>query len=182
MVAKTWWQSCASRLPQMANHQVTAKELVILSCCNALSANEIYTRVVQDKTRLNSSHLWTRWKCTGKQYLQNYLFTWLPHKPKGCWDFGYSAHHCHRRERRHFIRQLHIIVTEERDVISFANLKDVFSRQTTLEFSLTITSFSMKEKQNFNRKKKLNGWIDFQSIYFKCICHSSGCSIIPSIP
>ena len=88
------------------SYQITAKELVTLSCCNALSANEIYTRVVQDKTRLNSSHLWTRWKCTGKQYLQNYLFTWLPHKPKGCWDFGYSAHHRHRGERRHFIRQL----------------------------------------------------------------------------
>ena len=50
-----------------------------------------------------------------------------------------NARHCHKGERRHFIRQL--------------------------ELSLTVTSFSMKEQRNFNRKKKLNGWIDFQSNY-----------------
>ena len=132
------------------SYQITAKELVTLSCCNALSANEIYIRVVQDK---NKAELVTSEQ--DENALENNIFETI-------YSLGFHI----SQKVAEISDILHItVITEERDVISFANSKDVFSRQTTLEFSLTVTSFSMKEKWNFNRKKKPNGWIDFQSNY-----------------
>ena len=107
-------------------------------------------KLYKTKTRLNLSHISEQ----DENALENNIFETI---------YSLGFHISLKVVEISYI--VHIVVTEERDVMKFTNLKDVFSRQTTLEFSLTITSFSMKEKRNFNWKKKLNGWIDFQSNY-----------------